>query len=256
MARSSSGRSVARAGATGGGRTYRGQAPVNWYIALVVIVVVGLGSIFYARYEYQHPASASTIEPQIGTTWFAGFVFDICGKQQPQPAENTKSAQTVGLVTSGQGVIVIAPVTAAQAGNNATLGRFVGGYPGMVLTSSTIRSPGGKLYTSGDTCPAGTPDAGKAGQVQVRYWPTFETKTATAAPPNPGDLKLGQNSLVTMAFVPNGAKIAKPPATTVDAVLQDASKVNSTTTTAPSTSTTAPASTTTQAPATTTTAKP
>ena len=36
MARSSSGKSVARAAATGGGATYRGQMPVNWYAALVV----------------------------------------------------------------------------------------------------------------------------------------------------------------------------------------------------------------------------
>ena len=52
MARSSSGKSVARAAATGGGATYRGQMPVNWYAALVVIVLVGLASIALAKYNY------------------------------------------------------------------------------------------------------------------------------------------------------------------------------------------------------------
>ena len=56
MARSSSGKSVARAAATGGGTTYRGQMPVNWYAALVVIVLVGVASIAFAKYHYdQHP---------------------------------------------------------------------------------------------------------------------------------------------------------------------------------------------------------
>ena len=45
MARSSSGKSVARAAATGGGTTYRGQMPVNWYAALVIIVIIGVASI-------------------------------------------------------------------------------------------------------------------------------------------------------------------------------------------------------------------
>ena len=49
MARSSTGKSVARAAATGGGTTYRGQMPVNWYAALVIIVVVGIASVVLAR---------------------------------------------------------------------------------------------------------------------------------------------------------------------------------------------------------------
>ena len=60
MARNSAGKWVARAGATGGGRTYRGQTPVNWYAALVVIVVLGVLSVVFANYEYRNPSSAAT----------------------------------------------------------------------------------------------------------------------------------------------------------------------------------------------------
>src|SRR5580693_5774739 len=71
MARSSSGRSVARAAATGGGASYRGQMPVNWYAALVVIVLVGIASIALAKYHYnQTPA---VVEPTVGTTWHAAI---------------------------------------------------------------------------------------------------------------------------------------------------------------------------------------
>ena len=64
MARSSSGKSVARAAATGGGATYRGQMPVNWYAALLVIVLVGLGSIALAKYNYNK--TAPVVEPTVG----------------------------------------------------------------------------------------------------------------------------------------------------------------------------------------------
>jgi hypothetical protein len=241
MARSSTGRSVARAGATGGGRTYRGQTPVNWYAALVVIVILGVGSVVYARYEYQNPAKAPVVPPAVGTTWYAGFSFDICGTQETSPSANPNGAATVGMSTTGNGVIQIAPVTASQAGNNATLGRFVTSYPGMLLTATSIRSPGGLKYTNGDKCPAGTPDAGKAGQVTVVYWTTVVSTASQPAPNPPGDLKLGMNSLVTMAFVPAGTKVPKPNETTVAAVLQAASTPTTTTTTgASTTSTTAP----------------
>src|ERR1700678_853182 len=58
MARSSTGKSVARAAATGGGTSYRGQMPVNWYAALVLIVLVGIASVAFARYNYSKTQSS------------------------------------------------------------------------------------------------------------------------------------------------------------------------------------------------------
>lgn len=255
MARSSTGKWVARAGATGGGRTYRGQVPTNWYIALILIVLIGLGSIIYSRYEYEHPASAATAQPIVGTTWYAGFAFDICGTRLPSPAADA-SAKT-GITTIGDGVIVIAPTKASEAGNNATLGRFVSGYEGMELTSTSLKPPGTKTYTNGETCPKGTPDAGKPGQVQVAYWVNPDNSTtSTLVSGDPADLKLGSNSLVTMAFVPAGASIPRPSATTVLDLLKAAASASTsaTTTTGPSTTATTAASSTTTTGATSTTA--
>jgi len=42
MASKSTGKWVERAATTGGGRTYRGQMPVNWYASLALICIVGL----------------------------------------------------------------------------------------------------------------------------------------------------------------------------------------------------------------------
>ncbi len=42
MADESTGKWVRRAASTGGGRTYRGQTPVNWYLSLLLIVLIGV----------------------------------------------------------------------------------------------------------------------------------------------------------------------------------------------------------------------
>ena len=138
MARSSSGKSVARAAATGGGTTYRGQMPVNWYAALVVIILVGIGSIAVAKYNYnQVPA---VVEPAVGTSWHAGLAFDICGTMEPALAASPSSA-TTGLTSAGNGVLLIAPKTASEAGHNATLGKFADGFTGLTLTNTTLGYP-------------------------------------------------------------------------------------------------------------------
>src|SRR5580704_1745847 len=121
MARSSSGKSVARAAATGGGATYRGQMPVNWYAALVVIVLVGLGSVALAKFHYNQ--TSPVVEPTTTTTWHAGLAVDIRGTTQPVLPASPSSTKT-GLTTTGQGVLVIAPKSSSEAGANATVGKF------------------------------------------------------------------------------------------------------------------------------------
>ncbi len=69
MARRSPGKRVARAAATGGGRTKRGKAPIGFYTLLVVIVLLGAGTVGYSRYQRAHPASASSSQkPSSPTT--------------------------------------------------------------------------------------------------------------------------------------------------------------------------------------------
>ena len=213
MARSSSGKSVARAAATGGGTTYRGQMPVNWYAALVIIVILGIGSIAVAKYNYNKVPAV--VEPTVGTSWHAGLAFDICGTMEPALPASPSSAKT-GLTTTGSGVLSIAPKTASEAGNNATLGKFADGYTGLTLTNTKLRYPSTTTkvpeYTNGQKCAAGTPDAGKVGVVQARSW-VISTKTAKNGEDEetggvttlkPADLKFLNRQLITVGFVPDG----------------------------------------------------
>ncbi|HEY1734902.1 MAG TPA: hypothetical protein VGG23_10670 [Acidimicrobiales bacterium] len=286
MPRNTAGKWVARAGATGGGRTYRGQRPVNWYAALVIIVVLGILSILFAGYEYRHPAAASTTKPDKGTTWYAGLAFDVCGTQAPSLASNAASTTSKqAFFTSGKGVITIAPKTTAETGSNAVFGKFVSAYGGLKVTSSALVLPtsttttastttttaAGKAsatttYTNGEACPKGTPDAGKKGSVKLVYWANaFNSKgKAVAYSGEPADLKFTENQLITVGFVPSGTTLPKPNGTVVKALVSastGAATTSVSTTTAPGTTTptttVAPSATTpTTAPTTaTTTAK-
>jgi hypothetical protein len=266
MARSSSGKSVARAAATGGGTTYRGQMPVNWYAALVVIVLVGLASVAIAKYHYNQTPTATP--PTVGTTWHAAISFDICGTTQPALSASPASA-TSGLTTTGNGVLLIAPKKASEAGANATVGKFASEYQGLTLTNTTLKFPAAKVpeYKNGEKCAAGTPDAGKVGEVVARWWVvTTQTKNNQLVQTNgvnsakPADLKFLNRQLITVGFVPSGTTLPKPPGSTITALLQvlagNQPVATTTTTAASATTTSTPSATTSSTAATTTTTKP
>jgi len=244
MARGDSGKWVARAGATGGGRSYRGQRPMKWYSSLAMICLLGVALIVYSRYERQHPAPAA--QPAIGVHWYQALGFDVCGTIEPNLAANPNASTSPipGIRTDGDGVIQVAPTTAKDAGNNATLARFVATYPKLVLTTDTLQIPGKAKFTNGQKCPTASPDAGKTGQLQIKVWPSF-TPPGSNDPSvfhDPTTIKLADGQLITVAFVPSGASVPKP--SSITAMLTDRAG-SATTTTAPSTVTTAPATATT-----------
>jgi len=222
MARTDTGKWVARAAATGGGRTYRGQRPTKWYASLVLLVLVGVFLVWYSRYERQNPPSAG--HPTLSDHWHEAYAFDICGVIEPNLPQNPNlnASPAPGIHTHGDGLIHVEPNGNKDTGANATLGRFIQLYPGAKLTSTSVRVPGarsttvGRLFTNNDKCPAGTPDAGKRGIVQVKVWPDQAGTTAQVGKAKPyiaGDpdgVRLQNGQLITIAFVPKGAKIPEP----------------------------------------------
>ena len=250
---------MSRAAATGGGRTYRGQVPVNWYAGLAAIVILGLVSIVFARHEYQHNSTAAAVQPAVGKTLYAGFAFDICGKVLPSVGESAASA-TAGLTTPGDGVIQVSPKTSAEAGNNATLGLFFKEYSGGIgLSATEVTVAAHKTYKNGQVCAKGTPDAGKKGAVKVETWPNVVTTKGTVLTGDPGLYKIGARNLITVGFVPANSNLKRPSQQTIDDVLGFSGNVTNgtttttTTTTTPTVTTAPSASTTTTAPTGTTT---
>jgi hypothetical protein len=231
--KSSTGKWVERAATTGGGRTYRGQMPVNWYASLVVICIVGLLLVGLSRYQRTHQTNSSVGPPTTSQVWHAALGIDICGTVEPNLPASTNTAKT-GLTADGNGVLTIAPKNSSESGGNAILGKFVSGYKGLELTSSSLQYPGKPVENNGNVCAKGTPDAGKPGVVIVVSWPNFESKGKGAETSgDPQSLKFANAQLISMAFVPATATIPKPPATVITNLINSLTEGTSSTTTTP-----------------------
>ncbi len=236
MANNSTGKWVQRAATTGGGRTYRGQMPVNFYASLAVIVIVGLGLVAFSRYQLTHRTTSSSGPPTTSQTWYAALGIDVCGTLQPNLSAS-KNKSTTGLTANGNGVLTIAPKNSSESGSNATLGKFVSGYKGLKLTNSTLQYPGQTAYNNGDICPKGSPDAGKPGVVIVYSWPNFTAKHGSESPGDPQNLLFQNGQLITMAFIPANGTVPKPAASVITDLIT-ADEAGPTSTTVPSVSST------------------
>jgi hypothetical protein len=213
--------------------------PVKWYGSLFLILLVGVLAVVYSRYEDQNPSQGN--QPTVNNShWYAAFALDVCGTIQPNLPTNPNSAANPGIHTDGDGVIRIEPTKAADAGDNATLARFVADYPKFGLTPTSLTVPGEKALKNGATCPAKSPDAGKAGKVQIKVWPS-STAPGVNSPTTTSDastIKLATGQLITVGFVPAGTSLPKPSATTITTMLQSISTAGvTTTTTVPATAT-------------------
>ena len=252
---------VSKVGASGGGKAYKKNRPINYYGVLAVIVVLGMASVILARYDYQNPVAASAgTPPAIGTTWFSVVNFDICGVSES--LLQSDPTYRGGFTVAAEDVIRISPVSAADAGNNATVGQFALEYPGLVASPSQLAIPlkngiatAASTYHNGELCPKGSAYANKPGQIEYAYWRTFAQSTPTITT-NPSSIKFSNEMELTMAFVPKGVTPARPTSQAVTAMVLANSASAVTTTTSLATTTTTPSTTTTSTTSTTTTTTP
>ncbi len=229
MAKNDSGKWVSRAAATGGSKTYGSRRPTNYYLAVALVVVLGTVSIVLARHSYRNPSSTQAVQPAVGKTWYAGYAISVCGS--PVAALPANQTSATGQTTTGDGVVKITPTLKANAGSNATIGKFVSGYSGFSVTKAALVVPGttSTTYKAGDTCAGGTREAGKKGVVRVTYWPTLTAKQGKDITSSFTQQKWTQNGLVTFSFGAAGSKVAKPSQSTISAMLQGASSATTTT---------------------------
>lgn len=239
MAKSNSGKWVSRVGAGGGGKAYKKSRPFNYYGAISVIVVLGLLSVVYSRYEYQNPASEAA--PAVGTTWFAAFAGEACGKTM---APLTPDAQTAtnGLVVTQQNVIVISPKTPEESGNNATMATFMTQHPGLTFSDNTLSFPSTTVgdvvskysYKDGAKCPKGSKYAGQVGHIGIAYWSQFGQKDPVITT-DPASVKFTDLMRITFFFEPDGVKPTEPSTATLAYMvqLQQSTNGSGTTTTIP-----------------------
>jgi hypothetical protein len=234
MAKSTTTRKVTKVARTGGGRTKRGQSSWFFPALLTTVVVLGTFLVVFSRNQRQ----PDTSPPRIGTDhWHSAIGFDICGTFAPNVADNGQDP--LGIHTHGDGVVHTHPFSSQAAGRRATLKLWLDTV-GVKATADELKLPGDeRTYKNGGKC--GDQEA----SIVTMVWEN-RTGEGELFAGDPGDIRLGDNQLITIAFVPKGTEIRKPPS---ESQLDNLSDVpGATTTTVPGATTTLPGQTTTLPP--------
>lgn len=248
MGKASSAKKVARAARTGGGRTRRGTTSWVWPGLMAAVVILGTAGIVYSRDQRQpdntRPFAAAAGRP--ADHWHTAIGFYICGTFVPDLPEGD---DPLGIHGHGDNIVHIHPFGASSSGKRATLGVYLDSVAADV-SDDKVELPGQDTKRNGDRCENGP------GVVQAKVWDTRSpTDQGRIVEGDPASIRPQDNQLITIAFVPAGTDIPKPPSepildnlsdvapppgvTTTTSV--DASTTTSTSTTvAPTTSTSTP----------------
>ncbi len=195
MGRASSNKKVSRA-ARAAGRDKKSRN-LAWPLALAAVVILGSVLIFLSR-----PEQSEAEPPKLGDHWHVAYGVYACGEFLQPLADARDDAS--GIHTHQDGLIHIHPFSTRYTGEGANLEAFAR-QVGLELSDDGFKLPDGRAYRNGDDC------GGEPGVVQVKVWESaadpdgrlLESEVAQFAPP--------ENSLVTIAFAPEGADIPKPP---------------------------------------------
>jgi hypothetical protein len=175
----------------------------GFMIAVAGLLAAGVVLIVLAKNGSGRSATAE--RPGLNDHWHAALVVDICGTNQPNMLQ---PPTLIGLHTHSDGLIHVEPYVTGSVldrGPNANLARFAEGEPGFKITSTEVQVPGGHLMKNGDKCDGTTP-----AKMTIRQWPSA-TSEVFKDYTNPKDVKIIDGSAITVAFVPPGTAIGKPP---------------------------------------------
>lgn len=241
MGKSSSQRKVSKVARTGGGKTARTGSRGSWIFPTAITAVVVMGVILVAFSRQQREPDTSP--PRLGDHWHAAVGFNLCGSFLPN-LDSTGQA-VPGIHTHDDGVAHVHPSSDLTTGSRAVFQVFLDDV-GAVVTEDSLSLPGQETRSNGDLC------GDQPGEVQVWVWDDREADTEPRRiSGNPGDLRLEDNQLITVAFVPEDAEITRPPSESQLDQLTDVPGATTPTTIVgpqPETTTTVGATTTTSSP--------
>ncbi|HEY2331457.1 MAG TPA: hypothetical protein VGH94_06025 [Acidimicrobiales bacterium] len=223
MGRASSAKKVARANRAS--RNPGNRRSLAWPATISAVVVVGIALILFTVSK-PNPAQAA---PQIGDHWHAAYGINYCGTFLPPLTDVT--ADTLGLHTHGDGLIHIHPFTSEVTGKDANLKNW-GRTTGLQLTDTSIKAAGIDVK-NGATCD------GKPATVQVKVWDDLQDDTGHLLTKDFALFNPQDQNIITIAFLPPGTDIPKPPDSALAALAGPADLTGATTTAPPATTTTA-----------------
>ena len=224
MAGTSSTKKAAKLAGKGGSRAVRFQGGSVFPIVVMLVLVLGVASIVYAR---QSLPAADDNPPTINDHWHLAYGFDICGQWFQLEGDledrnsqgqfvNTEFLST-GIHSHNDGVIHWHPYTSRAVGSRADLGVFLETY-GVELANDSLTFPadqlGGASYTEGeDTCV--DPDTGDEvdGELSVVVWNSdTDTDDGSRYIADMDEIRVSADGMVmVVAFVPRGDDVSMPP---------------------------------------------
>ncbi len=218
---SSSAKKVAKLAQRGKGKKVRFQGGTVFPVAVLVVVVLGLLAIVYARQSRPDPGSQP---PQVGDHWHAAYGMYVCDgwlpKLQGTKEETSLDASTggeaddefasTGIHSHADGVIHYHPYTTKAVGSRAKLGLFLDIYD-VELNKEELSFPtdqGGEKYVVDDmTC------NGEDVSVRVVVWDNYTDEgKGTTYVTDFDNIRIKNDGMVfTIAIVPAGAEVTMPP---------------------------------------------
>jgi hypothetical protein len=174
----------------------RSRSSTGWYVLAGVIVVLGVVGIVFSR------SSSVAQEPRANRDhWHAALGVKVCGTwlDNPPPFENDAGnpSARAGIHTHGDGLMHIHPFVNAEAGRNATVGKFLS-YGGWSANSDSFEVWDGQPHKTGDKC--GDEAA------TVRWTLNGEERTDNISDYRPKD-----GDIIALVLEPEGAEIGEPP---------------------------------------------
>jgi hypothetical protein len=223
---SSSTKKAARLTQRSKGSKVRFQGGTVFPLALAITVVLGLGTIVYAR---QSQPTAEASQPGIDDHWHAAYGFNICGEWFRLTGDKEEvNAQgqlantdylTTGVHSHDDGVIHWHAFTSKAVGNNADLGVFLDVY-GIELNGDRLRFPEGQpaIGESGGTAEqeyveGETQCNGEDAELSVVVWDNFsDTGDGTTYITNFEDIRVRDDGMVfSISFNPRDTDVSMPP---------------------------------------------
>jgi hypothetical protein len=194
MGRASSAKKVSRAARAAGRPGARRN--LAWPATIAAVVVVGVGLLLVTL-----AGDDDDQGPLLTDHWHAAYGIDNCGTFEPPLADVVQDL--TGLHTHRDGLIHLHPFTSKYTGSGATLAAW-GETVGLELTDTSIKAAGIDVE-NGDECEDGP------GEVQVKVWDGIDDEVGRVLEKDVADYRPQDGDLVTIAFLPAGAEIPRPP---------------------------------------------
>jgi hypothetical protein len=206
MGKASQAKKVNRAAATGGGRTAGKKAPVAWYSAIFVVVVLGVLGVFTASSSLNDKQAAGATTPPVANKdhWHAAYGFNLCGKWADPLADGPQGDQH-GIHTHADGLIHTHPFDSTAAGKNATFAKLIDDTDVSVSATSVDLKRKGEKFKNGAKC------GKKPGTLTWYVFKNLKDKKGKKMSGNPANWRIRDGQLIVVSFNPEGFKVTQPP---------------------------------------------